>query len=111
MVLFSRRPLVLPEAMTIEQFHRMLAEVPLDERREVVLGVSDRRARDISDSLRSNGVIRKAAADSIWPTRSLSFRRPVPWWRGLLARTARISRCMAGTNKKRGTCPRFLLPP
>jgi len=34
----SRRPLALHEAMTIEQFHRVLGEVPLNERWEVVLG-------------------------------------------------------------------------
>jgi len=38
MVVFSRQPLALPETMTIEQFHRVLGEVPLNQRREVVLG-------------------------------------------------------------------------
>ena len=38
MVIFSRRPIALLDAMTIEQFHRVLGEIPLNERREVVLG-------------------------------------------------------------------------
>lgn len=38
MVVFSRKPMSLPDTMTIEQFHRVLAETPLNERREVVVG-------------------------------------------------------------------------
>jgi hypothetical protein len=38
MVVFSRTPLSLPDSLTIEQFHRALAEIPLNERRELVLG-------------------------------------------------------------------------
>jgi hypothetical protein len=37
MVVFSRKPISFPETMTIEQFHRVLAELPLNERREMVL--------------------------------------------------------------------------
>jgi hypothetical protein len=38
MIVFSRVPLSLPDAMTIEQFHRTLSELTLNMRREVVLG-------------------------------------------------------------------------
>ena len=36
MFIFSRKPISLPESMSIEQLHGALSEIPLGERRELV---------------------------------------------------------------------------
>ena len=49
MFIFSRKPFSLPEAMSIEQLHGALSEMPLGERRELVLTyrIESRAARQI----------------------------------------------------------------